>query len=274
MGQSACKTCCSVERPSNVHEPSPPSNQKTKRVVESSAKPLRAGDLLAGAREAAEGAPKGRPLIDGRSSAARSRPLVAGDLLTGAREAAKEGAKGPGRSFSFDTQSEGGESLGASSVRSRSSVGASSVASRSSSAYGAMNKEEKAQAKLVVKQFVKEMIKGKSYKVVLPNGELRSSFCTLTRKLDTFCIKASKSDKRAKEVPMKDIQELLSGSDTSQSFACEGLETPLDDMCVTMALSTQDCITFRFPDAEAQDKFVMCMTMFANEARGQVRVLR
>jgi len=181
-------------------------------------------------------------------------PLTAEALRADALNA----AAGAPQERDFDERSEGGQSIGASSTGSR------------SSGYEGMSKEQRGEAKRIIKEFVRTMVKGRSLTVVPASGKPRNCFVSMSRKLDTLKIRASEKDKgQARPIPLVDIDEILVGTDVSGSAACEGLETPLDDFCVTLVLTSMDCITFRMPDMDARDTLVMCLTMFSNEARAK-----
>mmetsp|Transcript_30764 Transcript_30764/g.56821 ORF Transcript_30764/g.56821 Transcript_30764/m.56821 type:complete len:235 (+) Transcript_30764:147-851(+) len=157
----------------------------------------------------------------------------------------------------FDLQSEGGQS------------NHSRASSAASSAYAEMSKEQRTAAKNIIKDFVKTMVKGKQIHVVLPNGNIRVCFVALSRKLDTLKIKANEKDKQSRNIALANIEEIVVGQDTGEIAAFEGLETPLDEMSVTLALQSSECITFRMPDPDSRDTLVMCLTMFSNEARAK-----
>lgn len=193
----------------------------------------------------------------------RGNDVTMGDLLNGALEAAGEGGDMSQPSSARSGHSEASRVSGVSSF------------SRNSSAFGDMSKDERKKAKGAVKDFVQKIVKGMDLVVVLPNGTRKNCWAAITRKLDKLRIKSSKSGSGSKDVQMADVDEILVGADASQSLACEGIDTPLDALSVTMVLSTQDCITFRLPDDDTRDTFVMCISMFATEARqGAVRVVR
>jgi len=166
-----------------------------------------------------------------------------------------------GASSLRDDRSEGGQSDG------RSSTG-----SHGSSGYEDMTKEQRTEAKRIIKDFVKSMVKGRQLHVVLASGQVRTVLVSLSRKLDVLKIKANQNDKQVRSVPLASVDEIIVGQDAGGSAAVEGLETPLDDLSVTLALTTQECITFRMPDMEARDTLVMCFTMFSNEARQKAGV--
>merc|ERR1712232_141570 len=120
------------------------------------------------------------------------KKLTAEDLLDGALEAAfedrKRTASGRDGFDDDDTRSEGGQS-------------STSVVSRSSSVFGDLTREQRQEAKLRVKTFTQEIVKGKPLKAVAPTGELRPCFLKMTRKLDVLLVKASKRATHAREIP-------------------------------------------------------------------------
>eukprot|EP00747_Dinoflagellata_sp_TGD_P168006 gnl/TRDRNA2_/TRDRNA2_193465_c0_seq1.p1 gnl/TRDRNA2_/TRDRNA2_193465_c0~~gnl/TRDRNA2_/TRDRNA2_193465_c0_seq1.p1 ORF type:complete len:354 (-),score=59.30 gnl/TRDRNA2_/TRDRNA2_193465_c0_seq1:67-981(-) len=130
-----------------------------------------------------------------------------------------------------------------------------------------MTKDQRLEAKRLIKDFVKTMVRGRQFSVIMPNGVLRNCHCSLSRKLDALVIRSSPKDKNERKIPLTSIEEILAGSDKTESAAFEGLKTPLDDLSVTLALNSGECISFRLPDMEARDTLVMCLTMFSNQVR-------
>merc|ERR1719356_1027645 len=97
--------------------------------------------------------------------------------------------------------------------------------------------------------------------VMSPAGQLKGTTCSLTKQLDTFRIVRSGKIRR---IPLTDIQNIHSGLEP------EGLTTPLDDLCATMAIGPDGAlITFRFEHINARDTFVMCMMLFAQSLSAQ-----
>lgn len=133
--------------------------------------------------------------------------------------------------------------------------------------YEEATKKQKQSAKQLVKDFVKTMVRGRQLAAVLPSGEVRACFCALNRGLDKLQIRAAEKDRHGRTVPLQNIAEIVVGSDKSASAATEGLETPLDNLSVTLVLETDECITFRLEDVESRDKLAACLTMFSGQAR-------
>merc|ERR1719327_2258858 len=86
--------------------------------------------------------------------------------------------------------------------------------------------------------------------VMLPSGMRATAQVSQSRQLDNIKICAGG---KVRKIPLTDIDEILAGEEASNSPAFEGLETPLDELCVTLALKTDECITFRMPDIEQRD---------------------
>merc|ERR1712216_721633 len=54
-----------------------------------------------------------------------------------------------------------------------------------------VNKEQKNSAKVLIKDFVSKMVKGRKLTAILPNGQVRVCFCALSRGLDKLQIRAN-----------------------------------------------------------------------------------
>lgn len=117
-------------------------------------------------------------------------------------------------------------------------------------------KDQKKEAKALVKDFVKRMIKGEQMSVMIASGSLKTCTVSLTRKLDVLRIK---TEKNKRDIKLVDVDEINVGTDVP-----EGVTTPVDELCATLMLASGDCITFRFGDLNARDVFVMCLLMFCN----------
>lgn len=133
--------------------------------------------------------------------------------------------------------------------------------------YEDMTKQQKNSAKAFVKDFVKAMVKGQHFTAVLPSGKTKDCFCALNRNLDKFQIRAHEKDRRGRTISLASVEEIVVGTEVSGSVKCAGLSTPLDEMCVTLALETDECLTFRLEDRDARDKLAVCLTMFSDQAK-------
>merc|ERR1712232_1269400 len=114
----------------------------------------------------------------------------------------------------------------------------------------------KHQARQIVKDFVREMVKGKKMAVMKSNGSLSTVTVSLSRDLKSLKVKARGSTRAI--ALQKDIEEIHPGAEV------DGIDTPADELCATLMLASGDCITFRLNDINARDTFVYCLLMFCN----------
>jgi len=124
----------------------------------------------------------------------------------------------------------------------------------------AAEKEQRQQAKVVVKDFVKAMVKGRKMNVIAPDGSLKSCTASMSRSLDQLRIKVKSS---SRSIMLKDIEEIHAGADVDDVQ----IQTPLDEMCATLMLPDEESITFRMNDINDRDTFVMCLLMFCNNQK-------
>lgn len=129
---------------------------------------------------------------------------------------------------------------------------------------GMSEAEKHREAKRIIKDFVTEMVRGKEMVVVAPSGALVDCIFGLTRALDALKIRP-RSPKGApiRRILLSSVDEIMVGTDTGYSQ----METPLDELCVSLVLRSDDCVTFRMSDVESRDTLVACLTMFGNEAK-------
>jgi len=121
------------------------------------------------------------------------------------------------------------------------------------------SKQQRQQAKAVVKDFVKDMVKGRKLNVMTQAGQVRTCSASLNRSLDSLSIKVGPQKRTIK---LKDVEEIHAGDER-----IEGVTTPLDELCATLMLASEDCITFRLNDVNDRDTFVMCLLMFCNHQK-------
>merc|ERR1719401_1158824 len=91
------------------------------------------------------------------------------------------------------------------------------------SAYQEMTKEQRQETRHLVKDFVKGMVKGRQFDVISASGEMRSCFCSISRKLDRLKVSIGDKDKRIREIHLSGVTEVLANDD--------------DDKAVTLALA-------------------------------------
>lgn len=117
------------------------------------------------------------------------------------------------------------------------------------------------EVKKMVKEFVRQMVKGREVGVLCADGTLKPVLCGLTRSLDTFRIK---SGEQTRKVRLAEVERVVHGATEDLS---NDLETPLDNMCATLELDSAECISFKFAGREAAELFTMCMQLFIDGQR-------
>ncbi|CAK9103453.1 unnamed protein product [Durusdinium trenchii] len=103
--------------------------------------------------------------------------------------------------------------------------------------------------KKLVKEFVREMVKGKEMNVLRADGSHMSVKCGLTRSLDTLRIK---SGAETRHLSLNEVEKVLQGAPEELS----DLETPLDEACATLVLQNE-CISFKFMEQEKAELFTL-----------------
>lgn len=165
-----------------------------------------------------------------------------------------------------DEEGQSGAPLSARSGRScrsdAQSVGGASMASVSIKKYMGYLSEDRSpgEVKKMVKDFVKQMVKGREMGVLRADGALKPVMCALARSLDVFRIK---SGTEVRKLKLSEVERVVHGSPEELS----DLETPLDDACSTMELQSSECISFKFAERKAAELFTLCMQLFIDGQR-------
>eukprot|EP00913_Durusdinium_trenchii_P023717 g22277.t1 len=81
----------------------------------------------------------------------------------------------------------------------------------------------------------------------------------MSRSLDALKVKLAG---HSKTIGLADVAEIHVGSGLKR------VDTPLDELCVTLILASQDALTFRLEDVEDRDTFATCLMMFVQRAQG------
>lgn len=114
-------------------------------------------------------------------------------------------------------------------------------------------------AKGRIKSFVKDVVKGKNVNVLAPSGDLKLCVLSLNRDLDSLKLKMGSSCRR---ILLSDVDEVHAGAESVTD-----INTPLDELCVTLFLASNDAISFRMANMEERDTFVWCLTMFMEKRK-------
>lgn len=123
--------------------------------------------------------------------------------------------------------------------------------------YSDMTKEERYEARQLMKDFVRTMVRGRPFVVEVGSGEERKCFCALSRKLDRLRISVGEGDKKVREVRLASIVEV-----TPSNAEGNG-----DSPCASLVLDTDQCITFRLDAFDERDALVACLTMLSSQAK-------
>jgi len=105
-----------------------------------------------------------------------------------------------------------------------------------------------------MKSFVRGMVRGQQMGVISPDGALRTCTCSLDKKLTTFVIELKGSVQR---IPLAEV-EIFQGNEP------EDIDTPLDELCATLMLRSQECISFHFSDVPARETFAVCLQVLVD----------
>lgn len=108
----------------------------------------------------------------------------------------------------------------------------------------------------LMKRFVQEMIRGKQYLVVVENGQTSPCKLSLTPNLQYLQLEAAgiKHD-----IPLRNIKDICPGKLLENRF------TPiqLDDLCNTLVLRNNECVTFRLGTIQERDDFTKCIKVLS-----------
>jgi len=114
--------------------------------------------------------------------------------------------------------------------------------------------DELGMAKSTLKAFAKRMVRGRRIDVMTQSGELKTCRVSISRSLDTLKVK---SGGFSRSIAMWDVEEVHVGKHV------DGIATPLDELCVTVALASGNCISFRCDDVLDRDTFIGGLTILS-----------
>jgi len=138
------------------------------------------------------------------------------------------------------------------SVRTADSAASSSVGS----GYASLTEEQKARemAKLqnMIRGFVREVLQGVHLDVVLEDASLMPCRCCMDNKLSVLSLQVGDI---VRHIAMTSIQEICSGKELKHIRTT----TPLDDLCATLVMRNDQCVTFKFKNVQAREHFATCM---------------
>mmetsp|Transcript_69378 Transcript_69378/g.136144 ORF Transcript_69378/g.136144 Transcript_69378/m.136144 type:complete len:194 (-) Transcript_69378:109-690(-) len=126
----------------------------------------------------------------------------------------------------------------------------------SGSGYVSLNEEQKARemTKLqhMIRDFVMEFLQGVYLDAVLEDGTLVPCKCIMDSKLSVLLLQVHST---TRTIDLTSIQEICSGRELRDLQ----VTTPLDDLCATLVMADDQCVSFKFPDVQAREHFATCM---------------
>lgn len=124
------------------------------------------------------------------------------------------------------------------------------------SGYVSLNEEQKARemTKLqhMIRDFVMEFLQGVYLDAVLEDGSLVPCRCIMDSKLSVLMLQVQNM---TRQIDITSIQEICSGRELRDLR----VTTPLDGHCVTLVMSDDQCVSFKFADVQGREHFATCM---------------
>jgi hypothetical protein len=124
------------------------------------------------------------------------------------------------------------------------------------SGYVSLTEDQKAREMMklqnMIREFVKEVLQGVYLDVVLEDGQLMSCRCCMDNKLSIISLQVRDI---VRQISMTEIQEICSGKELRNLRTT----TPLDDLCATLVMSNDQCVSFKFKDIPSREHFATCM---------------
>lgn len=108
----------------------------------------------------------------------------------------------------------------------------------------------------LMKQFVREFVRGKFYDVVIENGQTEPCELSLSQNLMAIQLKAAGV---THEIQLKNVKDVRSG----KSVARKSAPIMLDDLCSTLILRSDTYVTFKLTNLQERDDFTKCIKVLA-----------
>mmetsp|Transcript_8758 Transcript_8758/g.24702 ORF Transcript_8758/g.24702 Transcript_8758/m.24702 type:complete len:188 (+) Transcript_8758:171-734(+) len=132
-----------------------------------------------------------------------------------------------------------------------------SINSAASSGSGsALDREQRtrdmARMRNMVRDFAVEFLQGVYLDAVLEDGSLVPCRCTMDSKLTVLILEVRSTTRR---VELAGVADICTGRDLRNLQTT----TPLDDLCVTLVMTDDKCISFKLGDVQGREHFATCM---------------
>mmetsp|Transcript_106215 Transcript_106215/g.307405 ORF Transcript_106215/g.307405 Transcript_106215/m.307405 type:complete len:258 (+) Transcript_106215:54-827(+) len=108
----------------------------------------------------------------------------------------------------------------------------------------------------LMKRFVQEMVHGRELPVVIGDGGKEPCKLTLTPNLMFLQLEASGV---THDIPLRNVKDICPGKLQSSKL----VPIELDDLCDTLVLRNNECVTFRLSSIKERDEFTKCLKVLA-----------
>lgn len=122
--------------------------------------------------------------------------------------------------------------------------------------YVSLGEEQKSKEMMrlqhVIRDFVAEFLQGVYLDAVMEDGAVVPCRCSMDQKLTCMTLQV---DTAARRINLTSVQEIVSGSELRDLR----VSTPLDENCVTLVMTNDECVSFKFSGIQAREHFATCM---------------
>mmetsp|Transcript_65189 Transcript_65189/g.139583 ORF Transcript_65189/g.139583 Transcript_65189/m.139583 type:complete len:195 (-) Transcript_65189:106-690(-) len=129
-------------------------------------------------------------------------------------------------------------------------------AASSGAGYVSLNDEQKEREmrklQVMIRDFVMEFLQGVYLDAVLEDGSLVPCKCIMDSKLTVLVLQVHQT---TRNIDLTSIQEICSGRELHDLR----ITTPLDELCVTLVMADDQCVSFKFCDVQGREHFATCM---------------
>mmetsp|Transcript_97637 Transcript_97637/g.209494 ORF Transcript_97637/g.209494 Transcript_97637/m.209494 type:complete len:237 (-) Transcript_97637:241-951(-) len=108
----------------------------------------------------------------------------------------------------------------------------------------------------LMKKFVQDLVRGKAYELVIEDGQTEPCKLSITSNLMYLQLEAAGV---THDIPLRNVKDVCPGRLLASRFA----PVNLDDLCNTLVLRDNKCVTFRLPSIRDRDEFTKCVKVLA-----------
>mmetsp|Transcript_32108 Transcript_32108/g.92276 ORF Transcript_32108/g.92276 Transcript_32108/m.92276 type:complete len:208 (+) Transcript_32108:63-686(+) len=116
--------------------------------------------------------------------------------------------------------------------------------------------QEALQLRELMKSFVQGMIRGRAFRVVVEEGQTDPCKLSLARNLMHLSLEI---DGSTHDIPLGNVKDVCLGNKLSNRFA----PVNLDELCSTLVLRNNECVSFRLSSIKERDDFTKCVKVLA-----------